>query len=159
MSDADTPPRHKGQVEELDPATCRELLGSVDTARVVHVVDDQPSIALVNIALDGDDIVVRSTAGSRLATALSSPHSAVLVQADRVDPATRSGWSVVARGRMAAVMDQVTVARLDRTHPPSWILGDSGGTWLRLTVEELTGRAVGGAVDGLDEPQGDAPAE
>ncbi len=140
------PPRHRGQVEELDPATCRELLASAQTARVVHVVEDRPQIALVNIALDGDDVVVRSTAGSRLSTALSSPESAVLVQADEVDASTRSGWSVVARGRMTPVLDQVTAARLDRTIAPSWILGDSGGTWLRLTVEELTGRAVSGAI-------------
>ena len=40
--------------------------------------------------------------------------------------------------RMSAVLDQVTVAHLDRTARPSWILGDSGGTWLRVDVDENT---------------------
>lgn len=142
----DTAPRHRGEVRTLDPASCRRLLATTDVARVVHVVDGHPRISLVNVGLDGEDLVVRSTPGSRLSTALATPLTTVLVEVDEVDPATRSGWSVVARGRMAPVLDQVTVARLDRSMPPSWILGDSGGTWLRLIVESLTGRAVGGAV-------------
>lgn len=148
MTPETTPPEvhHRGRVEELDPPTCRALLGSVPVARVVHVVAGEPQIALVNIALDGVDVVVRSTGGSRLRAALATPGAAVLLEADAVDPMTRSGWSVVARGRMAPVLDQVTVARLDRTAAPSWILGDSGGTWLRLAVDEITGRRVGGAV-------------
>lgn len=140
------PAHHRGEVKELDAATCRGLLGTVPVARVVHVVAGEPQIALVNIAVDGDDLVVRSTRGSRLQAALTTPGTAVLVEADEVDASTRSGWSVVARCRMAAVLDQVTVARLDRSAPPSWILGDSGGTWLRLAVDELTGRRVAGAV-------------
>ena len=141
-----TAPMHRGQVEELDPATCRRLLAGAQVGRVVHVVDGHPRISLVNVGLDGDDVVVRSTPGTRLSTALTTPLTTVLVEVDEVDPATRSGWSVIARGHMAPVLDQVTVAHLDRTMPPSWILGDSGGTWLRLTVESLTGRTVGGAV-------------
>lgn len=140
------PPRHRGQVEELDATTCRTLLASVPVARVVHVVAGEPQVALVNIAVDGDDVVVRSTRGGRLQTALAAPGTSVLVEADAVDPTTRSGWSVVARGRMAPVLDQVTAARLDRIAAPSWILGDSGGTWLRLSVDELSGRRVGGAI-------------
>lgn len=141
-----TAPTHRGQVEELDADTCRRLLAGAQVGRVVHVVDGHPRISLVNIGVDGDDVVVRSTPGTRLSTALTTPLTSVLVEVDDVDPATRSGWSVVARGRMAPVLDQVTATRLDRTMPPSWILGDSGGTWLRLTIESLTGRTVGGAV-------------
>jgi nitroimidazol reductase NimA-like FMN-containing flavoprotein (pyridoxamine 5'-phosphate oxidase superfamily) len=146
---ADTPPSrptHRGHVEALDEATCRRLLTEARIARVVHVVDDVPQISVVNIGMDGDDVVVRSSRGSRLATALATPGAPVLVEADALDPESRSGWSVVARGHMTPVLDQVVVARLDRTVPPSWILGDVGGTWLRLTVEELSGRAVGGAI-------------
>ncbi len=143
---APTAPYHRGEVEELDPSTCWELLRAGQVARVVHVVGGHPRISLVNYGLDGDDVVVRSSEGTRLHLALTAPTTAVLVEVDEVDPATRSGWSVVARGRMAPVLDRVTVARLDRTMPASWVLGDSGGTWLRLTVESLSGRRVGGAV-------------
>lgn len=150
MTSPDTPPR--GPVVELDEATCRERLATATVARVVHVVEDEPHVSLVNAALDGDAIVVRSLPGTRLATALNRPGAPVLVEADEVDPATRSGWSVVARGRMEPVLDTVEVARLDRTMPPSWTLGDHGGTWLRLHVDELTGREVGG--DAPEDPDG-----
>ena len=116
MTSPDTPPR--GPVVELDEATCRERLATATVARVVHVVEDEPHVSLVNAALDGDAIVVRSLPGTRLATALNRPGAPVLVEADEVDPATRSGWSVVARGRMEPVLDTVEVARLDRAMPP-----------------------------------------
>lgn len=136
-------PRTRGELQELDEATCWELLATADAGRIVHMVADRPHIAVVNIAVDEDSVVVRCTPGSRLETALSQPGAPVLVQADHLDPATRSGWSVVARGRMSAVLDQVRVAHLDRTARPSWVLGDSGGTWLRLQVDEISGRRVG----------------
>ncbi len=110
--------------------------------RVVHVVDDQPYISVVNATLDDRTIVVRCSTGSRLATALARPDSPVLVEADHLDAETRTGWSVVVRGRMQAVLDGVETAHLDRTQPPSWLLGDTGGTWLRLTADEVTGRRV-----------------
>jgi uncharacterized protein len=140
MTTPDESPRRG--VTELDEATCLERLGTAAVARIVHAVDDEPHLSLVNVALDGDALVVRSLPGSRLAAALARPGTPVLVEADALDPATRSGWSVVARGRMDPVLDTVEVARLDRTMPPSWALGDHGGTWLRLQIEELTGREL-----------------
>lgn len=140
MTTPDGTPRHR--VTELDEATCRERLATAQLARIVHAVDDEPRLSLVNVALDGDALVVRSLPGTRLATALARPGTSVLVEADALDPATRTGWSVVARGRMDPVLDTVEVARLDRTMPASWALGDHGGTWLRLQIEELTGREV-----------------
>lgn len=134
--------RHRHVVEPVEPSECWRLLATVDTARVVHIVDDQARIAVVNAGVDGGTIVVRSSVGSRLATALARPGSPVLVEADHLDADARTGWSVVARGRMSPVLDRVETARLDRTQPASWLLGDTGGTWLRLTVDEISGRRV-----------------
>lgn len=133
---------HRHIIEPIEPSECWELLATVETARVVHVVEDQPQIAVVNAGVDGDTIVVRCTAGSRLATALARPDAPVLFETDVLDATARTGWSVVARGHMNPVLDRVETARLDRTQPPSWLLGDTGGTWLRLHVEEISGRRV-----------------
>lgn len=135
-------PGHRHVIHPIEPAECWDLLATTEVARVVHVVDDEPHIAIVNAGIDEGTIVVRSTAGSRLATALARPDSPVLLEADHLDPATRAGWSVVVRGRMHPVLERVQTARLDRTQPASWLLGDTGGTWLRLTVDELSGRRV-----------------
>lgn len=133
---------HRHVIEPVEPDECWELLATVDAARVVHIVDGEPHIAVVNATIDEGGIVVRCTAGSRLATALARPFSPVLVEADRLHPDSRTGWSVVARGRMHAVLDRVETARLDRTQPASWLLGDTGGTWLRLAVDQISGRRV-----------------
>lgn len=133
---------HRHVIDPLEPAECWELLATTDVVRVVHIVDDQPYIAVVNATVDNGTIVVRCTAGSRLATALARPDSPVLVEADHLDADSRTGASVVVRGRMQAVLDRVETARLDRTQPASWLLGDTGGTWLRLTVDEISGRRV-----------------
>lgn len=138
---------HRHVIEPIEPSECWALLATVETARVVHVVDDEPQIAVVNAGIDGETIVVRCMAGSRLSTALARPGAPVLVETDVLDRASRTGWSVVARGRMDPVLDRVETARLDRTQPASWLLGDTGGTWLRLHVEGISGRRVmtGGA--------------
>ncbi len=133
---------HRHVIDPIEPAECWELLATVEVARLVHVVDDQPHITVVNATVDDGTIVVRCTPGSRLATALARPDSPVLVEADHLDAASRTGWSVVVRGRMQAVLDRVETARLDRTQPPSWLLGDTGGTWLRLSADEISGRRV-----------------
>lgn len=133
---------HRHVIDPLEPAECWELLATVEVARVVHVVDDQPHVTVVNATVDDGTIVVRAMTGSRLATALSRPDSPILVEADHLDADSRTGWSVVVRGRMQAVLDRVETARLDRTQPPSWLLGDTGGTWLRLTADEISGRRV-----------------
>lgn len=136
------PPGRLGTLEELDEATCRSLLASAYVGRVIHMVGGRPQVALVNIAMDHGDVVVRCLPGTRLGAALSTPGTEILVEADEVDPDTRTGWSVVARGRMRAVLDQVAVAGLDRHMPPSWVLGDHGGTWVRMSIDEMTGRRV-----------------
>ncbi len=89
-------------------------------------------------------MLVRSSRGSRLHAALARPGVEVAIEVDQVDERTRTGWSVVAHGTMTPVTNLVETARLDRTHPASWLLGDHGGTWLRLHVTELSGRRLHG---------------
>lgn len=137
---------HRGTIEELDPDQCLALLRSAPVARIVYVASGLPEVTLVNAGVEDRTVFVRCLPGTRLATALAEPGLPVLVEADDLDPATRSGWSVVGRGHMEPVLDAVAVAHLDRSVAPSWVLGDSGGTWVRIELDDVSGRRVGGAI-------------
>ena len=57
--------------EALDTEQCRTLLGSHNVGRMAVSVDALPVILPVNYAVDGDDIVFRTTPGTKLSAALS----------------------------------------------------------------------------------------
>lgn len=137
-----TPQRRRSVIEPLSPGESWERLRTASIARVAHLTDGRPHVSIVNITVEGEDILVRSMSGSRLAAALARPGTDVAVEVDDVDSASRGGWSVIVHGTMEPVLDQVEAARLDRVNPPSWLLGDHAGTWLRLHATALSGRQV-----------------
>lgn len=134
--------RTRTVLERLETTDCWAHLRMARVARVAHVIDGQPHISVVNVTVEGEDVLVRSTRGSRLSAALARPGAQVALQVEEIDDEGHAGWSVVAHGTMAPVLDTVETARLDRTHPPSWLLGDHGGTWLRLHVATIAGRRL-----------------
>lgn len=129
-------------IEVLPIETCWALLRAATVARVVHVLDGRPHVSVVNLVVEDDDVLVRSSRGSRLHAALAQPGAEVAIEVDQIDEQARTGWSVVAHGVMSPITNLVETARLDRTHPPSWLLGDHGGTWLRVHVSEMSGRRL-----------------
>ncbi len=83
-------------LEVLDRDECLRLLGSHPVGRVAVVVDAGPLIFPVNYALDGDSIVFRSDAGSKVSGASSGfPMS---FEIDGIDEVLHTGWSVVVNG-------------------------------------------------------------
>lgn len=134
--------RSRAVLDHLEPGDCWSLLRTARVAHVAHVTDGQPHVSVVNVTVEGEDVLVRSTRGSRLSAALARPGAPVALQVEDIDEDAHVGWSVVAHGTMAPVLDVVETARLDRTHPPSWLLGDHGGIWLRLHVATIAGREL-----------------
>lgn len=66
-------------------------------------------------------------------------------EADDIDAATRSGWSVVVTGRATVVRDPAEHERLSRTGPRSWTpLRDP--VFVRIESELITGRELPGAL-------------
>lgn len=134
--------RHRHRLVEMDTSTCWDHLRDAEVGRVVRVVDGAPTLAVVNIGVDEDAVVLRSRRGGRLAATLAHPGVPALVEADGLDGQARTGWSVVAHGTLVPVLDEVQASRLHRAYPASWLLGDHEGVWLRLTVTEVTGRRL-----------------
>jgi nitroimidazol reductase NimA-like FMN-containing flavoprotein (pyridoxamine 5'-phosphate oxidase superfamily) len=130
------PPR-----EQLAAAECLRLLASVPVGRIVYTRRAMPAVELVNYAIDGGDIVIRTDAGGSLADA--THHTVVGFEADEVDTATGRGWSVMAVGRSQEVTDPHDIARLRDIGPRLQALGGQEH-FIRVTPGILSGRRLAG---------------
>lgn len=130
-------------LKELDAAVCLRLLGERGIGRVAVITPDGPHLVPVNYAVLDDTIVIRTSPYSLLGT--HARDSVLAFEVDDLDEPTRSGWSVVVRGRSRAESDPRTLARLRRLLPQSWAPG-ARTLYLRLPLDEVSGRAVGEAV-------------
>jgi nitroimidazol reductase NimA-like FMN-containing flavoprotein (pyridoxamine 5'-phosphate oxidase superfamily) len=126
--------RHGLEVLGVDESL--ELLDSVPCGRLAYVDAGVPVIVPVNHGVDGTVLVVRSLDGGKLGAAIFE--KPVAFEADDLDAATRTGWSVVVRGR-AEVLDGGVAERVD-----SWAVGDGASvTWIRIVPDEIGGRRLG----------------
>jgi len=84
--------------QELTKDECFRLLAGTHLGRVV-LVDDRGPIALpVNFVLDQHTVLFRTDEGTKLDVAVR--RGRVAFEIDGVDEATRTGWSVLVRGRL-----------------------------------------------------------
>ena len=120
---------------------CWRLLGSSPVGRIGFVDEGSPVILPVNIALDGHGVVFRSAPGSMLDMAIME--RGVCVEVDHWDPMAHTGWSVLAKGVPQHVVDRETVERLEQLPVMPWSRPDLRVEWIRVTVEEISGRRIG----------------
>ena len=129
-------------IERLDDDTCLSLLAG-DVVGRLAVVTGTAAAAIfpVNYVLDGDTIVFRTDPGSKFDAAGRAGAS---FEIDSIDRARRTGWSVVASGRLEEVTqyDSTTLARLRQLPVDPWADGDKAH-YMRLIPDRITGRRVG----------------
>ncbi len=125
----------------LTAEECWQLLGTAPVGRIGFVDEGSPVILPVNTALDGHAVVFRSAAGSTLSAAIME--RAVCVEIDHWDAMAHTGWSVLAKGVAQHVVDDETVARLERLPVVPWSRPDLRVEWIRVTVNEVSGRRIG----------------
>jgi uncharacterized protein len=130
-------------VSVLDREQCLRLLADDDVGRLAVIAGNTPTIFPVNYALDGDTIVFRTDPGTKLA---HGPRARASFEVDGFDRARRTGWSVVASGRLeevthydAAIFDRVRALSIE-----PWAGGDKVH-WMRLVPDRVTGRRIGPA--------------
>jgi nitroimidazol reductase NimA-like FMN-containing flavoprotein (pyridoxamine 5'-phosphate oxidase superfamily) len=126
---------------ELRPEDCRRLIADGGVGRVAFQSATGQHIVPVSFELHGDSIVFRTSPTSELGRFAAGSEAAFEV--DALDPDTRSGWSVVAKGRIEAVPDNFETAaiRFFGKDPMPWAEGVRR-KYLRLTWRELTGREL-----------------
>ena len=115
-----------------------ELLGSVSLCRVGVTIDALPAILPVGFVLSGDLLLIGSAGGPTLRAALSD--AVLAVEADRIDEADHSGWSVLVRGRSFEVTDPAQIAAATALGLP----GSSGdaGHLVAVHAHSVSGRRI-----------------
>ncbi|MFB7712429.1 pyridoxamine 5'-phosphate oxidase family protein [Streptomyces sp. NPDC056105] len=128
-------------VREIDRRECLRLLATAPVGRIVHTCHALPAVLPVPFCLDADSaVVVRTSATSQLVSAID--RAVVAFQADEVDPAVRSGWSVVVTGRATVVTDPAEYERLRGSGPRSWRTSRHD-IFFRIEPELVTGTELG----------------
>lgn len=136
---------HLSQLHTLDRVECLRLLGTVCVGRIVYTESALPAVQPVNFTLDGADVVIRTSSGGKLTAAIRG--SVVAFEADDIDAATRSGWSVVVLGHASVVRDIDQLVALAGPDNRPWIAGRSDHV-VRIKGERITGRRIISARNG-----------
>lgn len=130
------------RMEHLTPHACWELLRAEAVGRIGVLVDSAPEIYPVSYAVDGETIVFRTDPGTKLRAVDRSP--SVCFEVDRVDPADRTGWSVLIKGRAVELTSAADLMTASELPLELWTSGDKSH-WVRIVPAEITGRRVGPA--------------
>lgn len=125
-------------LEDLEYEECLRLVGASAIGRLAVVIDHQPLAFPVNFTLDGDVVVLRTDAGTKL---YAGRHGLVAFECDGIDPMYHTGWSVIITGRVQAVTEQGEIARLQRLPLGPWCPGPKP-VWLRIEPRTVTGRRI-----------------
>jgi len=128
-------------IERIDHDECLALLAADVVGRLAVVSGGTAAIFPVNYVLDGETIVFRTDPGTKLD---ASGRAQASFEIDSIDREHRTGWSVVASGRLEEVTrySSRTLARLRELPVDPWAGGDKAH-YVRLIPSRITGRRVG----------------
>lgn len=116
-----------------------DLLAHAQVGRVVFTERAMPAIVPVTFALHDDAIVIHTSGNTGLAAA-AARGGVLAFQVDDIDPASRTGWSVVVLGAPQLVTDPAQLARIDLVLEP-WAPGHYD-VCIRLPLTVVTGRRI-----------------
>ncbi len=126
-------------LEELSRDECLRLLARVPVGRIGCVHEGRPIVLPVNFALLGDDVVVRTGAGTILSVAIAG--AVVAFEADGWDVTERHGWSVLAQGWLAEVTRPDELAEIATIGVQPWAPGLKGHV-VRIRTDTVSGRRL-----------------
>lgn len=128
-----------GEFIRLGRAESMRLLASTQVGRLIFTVNALPAVRLMNFAVVDGLIVLRTAADTTVARKASD--AVVAFEADDLDAATSSGWSVVVTGRARRVTDPESIARYQAVPLVPWAPGERD-QFVTITTEVVEGRRV-----------------
>jgi nitroimidazol reductase NimA-like FMN-containing flavoprotein (pyridoxamine 5'-phosphate oxidase superfamily) len=131
--------RDSAGLDVLSQRECIDLLSWTPIGRIVFTDRALPAVQPVTFCLDGEDIVIRTGAGSKLAAATRD--AVVAFEADDFDPGANTGWSVTAIGRARAVTAPAEITRLSALPLRIWTQRNQDH-FIVLRAEQLSGRRI-----------------
>jgi nitroimidazol reductase NimA-like FMN-containing flavoprotein (pyridoxamine 5'-phosphate oxidase superfamily) len=127
-------------MRELSAEECRHLIRDGGVGRVAFRTPSGQQIVPVNFTLHGDSIVFRTNPYSELGSYGADSEAAIEV--DVLDQERRTGWSVVARGRLHVVSSPRELAAIRSDGDPQPWADGVRRLYLKLTWRDITGRRV-----------------
>lgn len=125
---------------ELTTDECLDRLCAGEVGRIAFSTPGGVRIVPVNYSVFAGAIVLRTSSYSELGSYAAD--SQVAFEIDRLDAEDRTGWSVVASGRLERMTDPDEVQRVRLAWDPEpWAEG-ARNLYLRLAWRELTGRRL-----------------
>jgi nitroimidazol reductase NimA-like FMN-containing flavoprotein (pyridoxamine 5'-phosphate oxidase superfamily) len=119
-----TTPGRQRRRTELSRQEALRRLGSVAIGRVVFTSQAMPAIRPVNHLLDQGRIIFRGYRDAAITAAASRERGTVVAyEADDIDPATHTGWSVIVTGLASIVTDPGQAAHYQAILRP-WAEGE-----------------------------------
>lgn len=128
------------EMRVLSRDDCLELLAEHNFGRLA-VTMATPVIRPVNYVFDepSQSVVFRTAAGSKLHALLLESNAAFEI--DGIDPASRTGWSVIIVGRSEEVTNPSEIRRLEQLGLDDWAPGPKPH-WMRIRAWTVTGRRI-----------------
>jgi nitroimidazol reductase NimA-like FMN-containing flavoprotein (pyridoxamine 5'-phosphate oxidase superfamily) len=128
------------QMGVLSDEQCIELLVATPIGRLGFVADGQPLVMPVNFAWSESSVVFRTVEGQKMAAAVEGQN--VCFEVDHWDPDSRTGWSILVKGKARAVTDWAEKEALEQVGLVPWIHVEWRPLWVRVEPSEVTGRVV-----------------
>lgn len=124
----------------MSPTECEEMLSRASIGRMSVLSAGEPLILPVLFAYAKHAVVFRTAPGEKLdAVWVNAPAA---FEIDDWDMSTRTGWSVLVRGRTETVHDRAEVAELEGIGLASWVPDLQPTTWVRIRPNQITGRRI-----------------
>jgi nitroimidazol reductase NimA-like FMN-containing flavoprotein (pyridoxamine 5'-phosphate oxidase superfamily) len=128
------------RLRELNFEDCVRLLRASAVGRAAVMTPQGPQIIPLNYTVADDAVIVATSPYGALGT--YGPGGLVAFEVDDVDAGTRTGWSVVLRGRAAALDGRAAVRWCERADVPRPWADGSRNLFLRIPWTELSGRTL-----------------
>lgn len=141
------PQRPGSRLEGLSEAECRRLIAPGGTGRVIFMTSRGPAAVPVNYAIYRGQIVFRTAEDGGLAALAGNE---VGFEIDEIDAERQQGWSVLAVGRLARIINPTEHSDVHKLVRP-WA-GEDRRLGLRLEIERISGRRVGGPATKPTDP-------
>jgi nitroimidazol reductase NimA-like FMN-containing flavoprotein (pyridoxamine 5'-phosphate oxidase superfamily) len=120
---------------------CERLLEARSIGRIALLAAGEPLILPVVFQYVHGAVVFRTAPGEKLDAVWQNAPAAFEI--DDWDQPTRTGWSVLVRGRTEAVHDETQIAELESLGLEKWVPSPQPTTWVRINPIEITGRRIG----------------
>jgi nitroimidazol reductase NimA-like FMN-containing flavoprotein (pyridoxamine 5'-phosphate oxidase superfamily) len=102
----------------LDGVECRQLLGTASIGRIAFTEGAMPAIQPASFAVRGNDVVIPTGLGSKMAA--GSRGAVLAFEVDEYDLVERTGWNVTVIGPSRLISDPDSVTALDGLGVSPW---------------------------------------